>query len=214
MSYRTIADFATFRFEEKKSEFIGSLKYVSSEEEARAFINKIKSENKEARHNVYAYVIGEKKDVQRYSDDGEPKGTGGIPILEVVNKNDLTDVVAVVTRYFGGILLGAGGLTRAYTKAIAEAVAKAEILEKVKGYEVNLILDYDLLGKIQYYFDQNNWAIELIEYTDKVLVMVYAEKIKLDNLVQDIKNISSSRIEIKTSQENIYFKSNTKLYKL
>ena len=214
MSYRTINDFSTFSFEEKKSEFIGSAKYVATEEEAKEFINKVKGENKEARHNVFAYVIGEKKIIQRYSDDGEPQGTGGIPVLEVIKRNDLTDVVVVVTRYFGGILLGAGGLTRAYTKAAAESIAKAEILEKVKGYEVRLLLDYDLLGKIQYYFEQNNWTTESIEYTDKIEIMLYVEAVKLEAFINDLKNISSSRIESKISNFDMYFKSTVKLYKL
>ena len=214
MSYRTINDSSIFSFEEKKSEFIGRVKYVSTEEEAKEFLNKVKNENKEARHNVFAYVIGEKKNIQRYSDDGEPQGTGGIPILEVIKKNDLTDVVVVVTRYFGGILLGTGGLTRAYIKGAAEAVAKAEVLEKVKGYEVRLNLDYDLLGKIQYYFEQNNWITEEIAYTDKVEIMLYIEDAMLETFIQDIKNISSSRVENKISDFAIYFKSAIKLYKL
>src|SRR5690606_33864219 len=97
------------------------------EEEARAFINKIKSEHKEATHNVYAYIIGQNMGIQRYSDDGEPQGTAGVPVLDVINKNLVTDTAVVVTRYFGGVLLGAGGLVRAYSKGAALAIKESGI---------------------------------------------------------------------------------------
>ncbi|MDZ5010506.1 YigZ family protein, partial [Clostridium perfringens] len=116
MSYITIRDFGEDEFIEKKSEFIGYAKRCESEEEAKAFIAEIKNKHKQATHNCWAYVIGENMVVQRYSDDGEPQGTAGIPILEVMKKSNVTDCAIVVTRYYGGILLGAGGLTRTYTK--------------------------------------------------------------------------------------------------
>ena len=112
MGYTTIYEEAQASFTEKKSEFIGHIAPVSTADEAVAFINRIKAENRKARHNVYAYVLRE-GNVSRYSDDGEPQGTGGVPVLDVINKSGLTDVCVVVTRYFGGILLGASGLTRA-----------------------------------------------------------------------------------------------------
>ena len=113
MSYKTIKELrATDEFEEKKSLFIGNVKRVENEAEARAFIDEIKSQHKQATHNVYAYVIGENMGIKRYTDDGEPQGTAGIPALEVIKKNGITDCAVVVTRYFGGVLLGTGGLTR------------------------------------------------------------------------------------------------------
>jgi len=150
MSYFTIKDEASAEFEERKSVFIGYAKRVKTEEEAKEFVAKIKTMHKQATHNCSAYIVGENKGIQRYSDDGEPQGTAGIPILEVIKKNDLTDIAIVVTRYFGGILLGAGGLVRAYSKGASEAIKVGGIVEKVKGLEIKAKLDYDLLGKIQY----------------------------------------------------------------
>ncbi len=136
MSYFTVKGSATSEFQEKKSTFIGYIKRVNTEEEAKNFVNEIKSMHKEATHNVYAYIVGENKGIQRYSDDGEPQGTAGIPVLEVIKKNDLTDVAVVVTRYFGGILLGGGGLIRAYSKGASSAIEEAGVVEKVKGLKL------------------------------------------------------------------------------
>lgn len=214
MSYLTIKDNGKFQFEEKKSVFIGEVIRVESEVEAKEFLNRIKRENKEARHNVYAYILGENKVIQRYSDDGEPQGTGGIPILEVIKKNNLTDIVVVVTRYFGGILLGTGGLTRAYTKAAAEAIKQAATVEKVKGCELIIKLQYELLGKVQHCCQLKNWIIEDIVYTDKVELSIFSEVNNVELIVDTIKNITSARCETKISGQGIYFKNEEKLYKL
>ncbi len=116
MKYITVKQEAIDEFKEKKSLFIGYIKRIEEEEEAKAFIEHIKSKHKDATHNVYAYIVGKNFEIQRYSDDGEPQGTAGVPILEVIKKIGITDCVIVVTRYFGGTLLGTGGLIRAYTK--------------------------------------------------------------------------------------------------
>jgi len=163
---------------------------------------------------VYAYIIGENNGVQRYSDDGEPQGTGGMPILEVIKRNELTDVVLVVTRYFGGILLGTGGLTRAYAKAAAEAIKQATTVEKVNGCELTVKLDYELLGKVQHNFQLNNWFIENLIYTDRVEFSIFTEVSKVEIIIDAIKNITSARCETKISGQGIYFKSDEKLYKL
>lgn len=123
--YRTIEGFGRDRIEEKRSVFIGSADFVTTEEEAVAFIGRIRNEFPDARHNVYAYLLNEGAKT-RYSDDKEPQGTAGIPVLEVLRKNECLDAVIVVTRYFGGILLGAGGLARAYTEAAAAALKAAK----------------------------------------------------------------------------------------
>jgi uncharacterized YigZ family protein len=133
MSYLTIKDTVSEEFEEKKSIFIGHAKRVYNEEDAKTFVSHIRNMHKQATHNVFAYIIGENKGIQRYSDDGEPQGTAGIPVIEVIKKNEVTDIAVVVTRYFGGVLLGAGGLVRAYSKAAAGAIKSAGIVEKVKG---------------------------------------------------------------------------------
>ena len=133
MSYITIRNSGEDRFEEKKSEFIGYAKRVENEEDAKAFVSEIKNLHKQATHNCFAYIIGENMNIQRYSDDGEPQGTAGIPILEVMKKSNVTDCAIVVTRYYGGVLLGTGGLNRAYTKGASIAIRAAGIVEKVYG---------------------------------------------------------------------------------
>ncbi|MDD5793674.1 YigZ family protein [Clostridium sp. HCP1S3_B4] len=213
MTYTTIRNFGEDSFEEKKSEFIGYAKRVESEEEAKEFITQIKDKHKQARHNCYAYVIGENMGIQRYSDDGEPQGTAGIPILEVMKKSDITDCAIVVTRYFGGILLGTGGLTRAYKKGASMAVKKAGIVEKVTGVVLNIKIDYDLLGKIQYLCANNNWFMENEEYSDKVSFKIIVEKSSLDYIQKEIINATNGKAEINKDEEDIYFKENNRLFK-
>ena len=214
MAYITIRDRGEDRFEEKKSEFIGYAKRVESEEEAKAFVNEIKSMHKQARHNCWAYVIGENYGIQRYSDDGEPQGTAGIPILEVMKKQGIPDCAVVVTRYFGGILLGAGGLTRAYTKGASIAIKASGIVEKVLGFKVSITIDYDLIGKIQYICGQNNWYIEDSEYTDKVILHIYAEKSIVPEIEKEVTEATNGKAIISKSEEGIYFKENNRLFKV
>ncbi|ACD54126.1 thymidylate synthase [Clostridium botulinum] len=213
MSYITIRNFGEDRFEEKKSEFIGYAKRVESEEEAKVFVSEIKNMHKQARHNCWAYVIGENMNIQRYSDDGEPQGTAGIPILEVMKKSGITDCAVVVTRYFGGVLLGTGGLTRAYTKGASISIKSAGIVEKVVGLKLTLEMDYDLFGKVQYICAQNLWHIEETEYTDKVIVHILAEKDIIENMEKEMIECSSGKIIISKSDEEIYFKEENRLYK-
>ncbi|CUP63056.1 YigZ family protein [Clostridium baratii] len=213
MAYITIRDYGEDSFEEKKSEFIGYAKRVESEEEAKEFINEIKSMHKQARHNCFAYVIGENYGIQRYSDDGEPQGTAGIPILEVMKKQGVTDCAIVVTRYFGGILLGAGGLTRAYTKGASIALKAGGVVEKVEGCKVSITIDYDLIGKIQYLCGQNNWHIEDSEYTDKVTIFIYAENEVAKVIEKEVIEATNGKAIISKSEEDIYFKENNRLFK-
>lgn len=213
MAYITIRNRGEDRFEEKKSEFIGYAKRIENEEEAKAFVNEIKSMHKQARHNCWAYVIGENYGIQRYSDDGEPQGTAGIPILEVMKKQGITDCAVVVTRYFGGILLGAGGLTRAYTKGASIAVTAAGIVEKVHGFKVSIEIEYDLIGKIQYLCGQNNWHIEDSEYTEKVILHIYAENIIIPLIEKEVTEVTNGKAIISKSEEGIYFKENNRLFK-
>lgn len=214
MGYFTIKDQVSAQFEEKKSVFIGHVKRVYTEEEAKEFISKIRSEQKEARHNVYAYVIGENMGIQRYSDDGEPQGTGGIPVLEVIKKNEITDVVVVVTRYFGGVLLGKGGLVRAYSKGAAMAVSEGGIVEKVKGEVLDIILEYDMLGKVQYLFEQNLWYIENTDYTDKVKVTMYCPVDIIELVQSSVIETTNGKCEIIVGDEDYYyFKLENRLFK-
>ena len=212
MDYITVKKTTSDSFEEKKSEFIGYIKRVTTEEEAKEFVAEMKSKHKDARHNCWAYIIGQNKNIQRYSDDGEPQGTAGIPILEVIKKNDLTDCAVVVTRYFGGILLGASGLTRAYTKGAVIAINAAGTVKKVLGLRVCIDVDYDLYGKIQYLCGENNWHIEDTEFTDKVKIYILAEKSESENIKSQITESTNGKANITFDKENIYFKEDNRLY--
>ena len=212
MSYFTIKDESMAEFVEKKSTFIGHGKRVESEEEAKEFIRKIKGMHKEARHNVYAYMIGETRGIQRYSDDGEPQGTGGIPMLEVLKKNNITDVIVVVTRYFGGVLLGTGGLARAYSKGTLLAIKEAGIVEKVNGICLEMVIEYDLLGKLQYLCSQENIHIENVEYTDKVKIKILCEVNNLEKLKSQITGVTSGKALFAEEEMKMYFKLENRLF--
>lgn len=214
MSYVTIREFGEDDFIEKKSQFIGYAKRCETEEEAKAFVMEIKNMHKQARHNCYAYTIGENMGIQRYSDDGEPQGTAGIPILEVMKKNNVTDCAIVVTRYYGGILLGTGGLTRAYTKGASIALKAGGVVEKVQGAMVSFNMEYDMLSKIQHVCGQKLWHIESSDYTDRVVVNILAEVEKIEEMKNEITELSSGKIEITVSEEGIYFKEENRLFKV
>ncbi len=213
MSYFTVKGSATSEFQEKKSTFIGYIKRVNTEEEAKNFVNEIKSMHKEATHNVYAYIVGENKGIQRYSDDGEPQGTAGIPVLEVIKKNDLTDVAVVVTRYFGGILLGGGGLIRAYSKGASSAIEEAGVVKKVKGLKLRFTLEYDLIGKIQYLCGTNNWHIEDTIYTDKVELSLFTEVENKETIIADFVEATSGKVTICEEDEEYLFKEGYRYYR-
>lgn len=213
MGYLTIKKQSNDEFEEKKSRFIGYIKRVESEEEAKEFVQEIKSMHKMATHNCWAYVIGENLGVQRYSDDGEPQGTAGIPILEVIKKSGLTDCAIVVTRYFGGIMLGAGGLTRAYTKGASTAVKAGGIVEKVKGKPINIKINYDLIGKLQYICGENNWIIENTEYAEDVTITLILEVSEGIKAVEEITEATNGKALINLGEEDTYFKEGHKLLK-
>lgn len=155
--YTTVRNEASAEFEEKRSVFIGHAKHITSEQEALDFVKQIKKKYYDARHNVYAYVLSSAP-VMRYSDDGEPQGTGGIPVLETINKSGVTDVCVVVTRYFGGILLGAGGLVRAYSHGAAIALRAAEIVTYRKHFLYELECSYQNYQK--YLFEMSRAGIK------------------------------------------------------
>jgi len=206
MGYFTIKNEAVAEFEEKKSVFIGHALRVFDENEARMFINRVKGEHKEARHNVYAYVIGENMGIQRYSDDGEPQGTAGIPVLDAIKKIGVTDVAVVVTRYFGGVLLGKGGLVRAYSKAASSAIKEGTIVERVQGAPLTVKLDYEGLGRLQYLFEQSGWFIEDTVYTDKVELMTYCELEKIPGVSEKINETLNGRCIISEGDPEMFFK--------
>ena len=165
--YTTVKHFARYTFEERKSEFIGHVMPVSTEEEAIAFVKKIKAEYPDAKHNVYAYVVRENS-LSRYSDDHEPQGTAGLPVLDVIRKSGCTDVAIVVTRYFGGILLGTGGLVRAYTQAAKEALTAAEITTYRMHTVYSIKCSYSDYNKIVAWAADNAVVMENAVFADRI----------------------------------------------
>lgn len=153
---------------EKKSRFIANVYAVKSEEEATIIINEIKKKYWDARHNCYAYVCGDENQVQKFSDDGEPSGTAGKPIMDIILREQICNCLIIVTRYFGGTLLGTGGLIRAYQAASKEGVQAAVIMEAIKGIRASFDIDYNNVGKIQYICAQMDVNIVVTEYTEKV----------------------------------------------
>ncbi len=172
--------------EVKKSRFIADLHPAASEEEAAAFISEIKKKYRDARHHCYALCVGPHRETVRSSDDGEPSGTAGRPILELICKEGLTDSVLVVTRYFGGTLLGTGGLVRAYTQAARRAVDSATIIEKKPGRELIIVIDYSILGKIQALCAAETVPITGIRYTEQVELKIIAPQAEADMITGKI----------------------------
>lgn len=163
---------------EKKSRFIATVRPVSTEEEAVKFINEMKKQYWDARHNCSAFVIGDNNEVTRCSDDGEPSQTAGRPMLDVLLNEDVHNVAVVVTRYFGGVLLGTGGLVRAYQKAVKEGLSNSTLITKAKGVLYEITTDYNGLGKLQYYFTQNDISIvnSIYEADVKLEIIIPIEK--------------------------------------
>ena len=157
---------------EKKSRFIATIEKIETEEDALAFIGKIKKQYWDARHNCYAFVAGKNQELQRCSDDGEPNGTAGRPMLDVLLREDIHNLVVVVTRYFGGTLLGTGGLVRAYQKSVQEGLKNCVVIEKMQGRMLKIDTDYNSIGKIQYILVQQEITAMDTIYTDKVEIQV------------------------------------------
>ena len=170
---KTIADDATSEVIEKKSRFIANIFYVESLEEAEEKIKQIKKKYYDARHNCFAFnIYNENGNISRFSDDGEPSGTAGAPMLAILNAQNLSNVLVVVTRYFGGILLGTGGLVRAYSEATKQAIENASIIEKDYGIICNYTVLYEDLEKIKYYFKQENIKMVDFNYAENVEITV------------------------------------------
>ena len=199
------------KIEVSKSQFYSFLIPLSSEEEVPLLIKEKRMQFVKARHVCYAYIFNSN---YKYSDDGEPQGTAGIPILEVMKKSNITDCAVVVTRYFGGVLLGTGGLTRAYTKGASIALKAGGVVEKVQGVKVSLTLDYDMIGKVQYFCGQNNWHIEDTEYTDKVIIHILAEVSVAEEIEKEAIEASNGKIIVEKSKPEVYFKEENRLYSI
>ena len=187
-TYRTVEQLGQDEVVIEKSTFIGYARPVENEEAALAFIQEIKKKHRDATHNVPAYVLGEHNEVQRCNDDGEPSGTAGVPVLEVLKKENVRNVAIVVTRYFGGIKLGTGGLVRAYTKGAKSALESAKIITRVLYQTVIVSVDYTLLGSLQNQLKLKQYGIQDIVYEDVVHLHVWVEE-------EDVPNFKAQVIE-------------------
>lgn len=199
--YKTLLEYAHAEEIINKSKFIGYAKPIKSEEEATKFIEEIKKKHWNATHNVPVYLIGDNNEIQRYSDDGEPSGTAGVPILEMLKKEEIKNVVVVVTRYYGGIKLGTGGLVRAYTSVAKLAIKEAKIVEKVINNEYLIRIDYTLHGKIQNELINGEYIIKDTIYDDKVNIYVYCKPSESDKLISKITDISSAQAVIEEKDQ-------------
>ncbi len=201
-NYRTVKIENSDQFIEKKSRFIGYVKPVETEEQAIEFIKNIRAKHPDATHNVYAYKVRE-NNVQRYSDDGEPAGTAGIPVLDVIQKEDLTDICVVVTRYFGGTMLGAGGLVRAYTKGAKIGIDSAQIVEKSYCFKYTVNIDYPMLERVRKDIEAMGCILGDIVYENDVTLCVYVPY-NLDNFEEKIIDNTNGRAIIKKDDNGMY----------
>lgn len=198
--YKTIKGTEVSEFEVDKSVFITTAKHVESEEEALTFIDEIREKYKDANHNCTAYIINEKPEIKRYNDDGEPQGSAGLPMLSVLEKEEVTNVAVVVTRYFGGKLLGKGGLIRSYTKGVADTVGP-NALYKRDYLRVELILSYNILGQIENYLNEEKYQVINKSYTDEVSFEIYVRNDKFEKFYEDLINMTSANIKINKKEE-------------
>ena len=187
----------------KKSRFICHLKRVYTEEEARAFISEIKKEHHKANHNCSAFTLGERQEIQRSSDDGEPSGTAGVPMLEILKKREITNVCAVVTRYFGGIKLGAGGLIRAYAGSVGHALDQVGLVKFVTQEQLILTLDYGNYDGLQRFLSAQGLVISESEFLSDVTVKLFVDLDKAEQLLADLIEQFSGKISVAKGEKQL-----------
>ena len=202
-SYYTVKGYGEHEIEIQRSRFIAYTQRAETEEEAQEFIQRIKKQNWNATHNCSAYMIGENDQIQKANDDGEPSGTAGVPILEVLKKKHLKDTVVVITRYFGGIKLGAGGLIRAYGKATSEGLAATGIVERKLMRVMHTTIEYTLLGKVENELRSSVYQLKEIHYLDKVAFETYVEEAQTEAFIDWMVEITNAQAGIQ-SGETIY----------
>ena len=193
--YKTVLQDAEAEMIERKSRFIGYCRPVKTQDEAINFINEIRAMHRQATHNVYAYVLRE-DNIMRYSDDGEPAGTAGVPVLEVIKKEGLTDVAVVVTRYFGGILLGAGGLVRAYGKSAKLGIDAAVRIEKLYCELFLVRCDYSTYGKLEYLINTEGYILKDCAFENDVCLTVGVKPEQKEAFLKKIADISGGSAQV------------------
>ena len=202
--YKTVYQGKSGEIIEKKSRFIATVRLVETEEEALSFIEEMKKKYWNATHNCFAYVIGEHRETVRCSDDGEPSGTAGKPMLDVLLGEEMYNTAVVVTRYFGGTLLGTGGLVRAYSKAVQEGLAQSSIIVKQYGAILKIETDYNGLGKIQYLIGERKIPVLDSEYTDKVQIRVILPEKETDRFVRELTEATNGRVKTEIIEKLYY----------
>jgi uncharacterized YigZ family protein len=201
--YYTVKGYGEHEINIQKSRFIAYVERAETEQEAQEFIQGIKKKHHDANHNCSAYLIGEHDQIQKANDDGEPSGTAGVPILEVLKKKKLKDTVVVITRYFGGIKLGAGGLIRAYGKATSEGLNATGIVQRKLMRVMHTTIDYTLLGKVENELRSSVYSIKDIHYQDKVEVETFVEDGETEHFTAWMVEMTNGQGEI-TEGEQLY----------
>ena len=202
--YLILAEDAEGEIQEKKSRFIARLHKTDSEEEASSFIQQTKKKYWDARHNCSAFVIGENNEITRCSDDGEPSGTAGRPMLDVLINENIHDVAVVVTRYFGGVLLGTGGLVRAYQKSVQEGIAASKLAIMRYGYPFTVVTDYNGLGKLEYIVRTEQIQIADTRYTENVEMDIIVPENKKEHIIDTITEATNGTAQIKIGDLQMY----------
>ncbi len=201
---RTVYQGGVGEIVEKKSRFIATVRLVESEEEALTVLEAARKKYWDATHNCFAYVIGERRETVRCSDDGEPSGTAGRPMLDVLLGEEITNIIVIVTRYFGGTLLGTGGLVRAYSRAVQEGLANSRIIDRKYGVRMEIRSDYTGIGKIQYLLASRQIPVLDTQYTDQVVTEVLLPKEQADQVRAEITEGTNGRAEMRETEE-LYF---------
>ena len=202
--YKTVYEGGVGEITEKKSRFIATIRPVETEDEALAFIEEMRKKYWDARHNCSAFILGERQETMRCSDDGEPSQTAGRPMLDVLSKTGLTNTAAVVTRYFGGTLLGTGGLVRAYSAAVQEGLKNSRIITKYWGTRLTVGTDYNGIGKLQYLFGSKEIPMMDAEYTDKVQFTVLVPAARVQEIIKAVTEATAGQAAVE-EKDSLYY---------
>ena len=200
--YITIHSNEKYELVEKKSKFIANTYYIESKEKAEEIIKENKKRFYDARHNCFAYrVLSDQGIIEKSSDDGEPSGTAGAPMLNILSKNNIVNVLVIVTRYFGGILLGTGGLVKAYTESTQNALEKSKFAKIVRGIELEIEVEYSEFDKVKYYCRKKDISIKNVEYLENIVLCINMKKELLEEFIEDIVEKSLKIVKHSVLQE-------------
>ena len=209
-AFETIREAATTELVDHKSRFIGSLRPVKSEEEAKSIVAKISKQYRDANHNCFAYRINDAQLIEKYSDDGEPTQTAGMPMLDLLRTKNLVNILIVVTRYFGGVKLGTGGLVRAYTKTLQSSLDQVAIIKKATFVLIRITIPYTYAGKMDYYIQKEAIVIKNIEYKDEIHYELYTTN--EDTLSTHLTELTNGQCVIKKTGEVVGYIERGKMY--